>query len=246
MGPTSACGYGGIFTELFAPPYPEHLTYLGADIHRSLATIPRPPQVPADRYGFIRQDIEQPVPVREGFDYVICRSAVHHTRSPRATFASLVGALRPGGTIAISAYARKAPMREAVDDGLRARAIALPVEPAWEAARQIAKLGADLQSSPGEIVITEDLPWLGITAGHYTIQSFIYDYFMKCWYNSEFGEKNSTLVNFDWYHPPYAFRYELAELLDWFAEEGLTVTHRRSVTAQHYLEGIKGQATPTS
>jgi len=38
---------------------------------------------------------------------------------------------------------------------------------------------------------------------------------MKCWHNRAFSERHCDIVNFDWYHPPYAYRYEAAELRGW-------------------------------
>jgi hypothetical protein len=43
------------------------------------------------------------------------------------------------------------------------------------------------------------------------------------------------LVNFDWYHPPQAYRCEMSELEQWADENGLTVTEQASTDAQHYL-----------
>jgi hypothetical protein len=83
----------------------------------------------------------------------------------------------------------------------------------------------------------QDLPFLGIKAGHYKIQDFIYDHFMKCWFNSAFGERYSDIVNFDWYHPPYAYRYQPNEIVQWFEEHGLVIDQSVSTKAQHYFEG---------
>lgn len=200
----AACGFGGVFTTLFEAPVPGKLCYLGADIHRSLSSIARI-SIGLDVARFIRWDISEPLPITERFDYVICRAAIHHTPDPPRTFRSLVSVLRPGGTIAISAYAKKSPMREAVDDALRSRVARMSVTEAFELARQFTRLGEDLQHSAGRIVIQEDLPFLGIDSGEYAIHEFIYNHFMKCWFNPIYGDQYSDLVNFDWYHPPYAF-----------------------------------------
>ena len=45
----AACGYGGLFQDLFAKPAPAGLNYLGADIHGALMTIRRPDAVEPDR-----------------------------------------------------------------------------------------------------------------------------------------------------------------------------------------------------
>jgi arsenite methyltransferase len=233
----AACGYGGLFQDLFASAAPSRLTYLGADIHGSLATINRPDMIDAKRARFVRWDISDPLPTDEVFDFVICRAAIHHTEDPRATFRSLVSRLAPGGTIAITVYAKKSPMREASDDAIRSQIVPMPPKEAFDLARQFTLLGRDLQSCEGKIEIAHDLPFLGIKAGQYKIQEFIYDHFLKCWFNPKFGERYSDVVNFDWYHPPYAYRYEPEEVRAWFDEHNLEIDQVCSTKAQHYFEG---------
>jgi hypothetical protein len=86
------------------------------------------------------------------------------------------------------------------------------------------------------IEIPEDPPFLGIAKGQYSIQQFIYDHFIRCWFNSEFQDW-SDVVNFDWYHPPFAYRYERQEIEQWFCDAGVSVDRGESNRAQHYLEG---------
>jgi SAM-dependent methyltransferase len=233
----AACGYGGLLMDLFAPPAPVGLHYVGADIHGALSAIMRPGGTGPERALLVRWDISTPLPTHQMFDVIVCRAAIHHTRDPRATFQGLVSRLAPGGTIAITAYARKSPMREAVDDALRTRIVPMASRDALDLARQFTLLGRDLQVSEGTIEITQDLPFLGIKAGRFKIQEFIYDYFMKCWFNQSFGERYSDIVNFDWYHPAHAYRYEPLEIARWFAEHDLELVETISTKAQHYFEG---------
>jgi SAM-dependent methyltransferase len=234
----AACGFGGVFADLFASPMPPELEYVGADIHRSLADIRHPDEVPLDRARFVRWDISLPLPTHARFDYVICRAAIHHTAAPRTTFASLCAVLAPGGTLAITAYAKKAPMREAIDDLFRMQIGALRPEQALIACKQFTALGKALQAVEGMLIIESDLPLLGIKRGRYGVQEFVYDHFIKCWFNTAFGDRYSDVVNYDWYHPTYAYRYELDELIGWYEQQGLRVVRKMSIKAQHYVEGI--------
>jgi SAM-dependent methyltransferase len=235
----AACGYGGLFSQLFAEPAPQRLRYLGADIHNSLATIERPANLPLATARFVRWDISRPLPVAELFDYVICRNALMHTPDPPKTLGNLVDRLAPNGTIAVSVYARKPLLREIIDDALRERIIPLPPAEAITLANQFTLLGRDLRKSPGRIVIQHDLPFFGIKAGEYDIQTFIYNHIIKCWYNDVFGEYYSDVVNFDWYHPPYAYRYTHDEICSLFLDLGLKITKTNSTAAQHYVEAVK-------
>ncbi|CAN5370117.1 hypothetical protein BH10PSE19_BH10PSE19_20400 [soil metagenome] len=234
----AACGFGGIFMELFSDPVPEKLFYLGADFHSSLGDIVVPSNIAGKQAMFVRWDISKKLPVQEKFDYVICRAALHHTAEPEKTLRSLVDVLHTDGTLAITVYTQKAPMREALDDHFRDKIAALPNNDAWEVVKQFTKLGCDLQAVNEKITIVNDLPFLGIKAGEYGVQEFIYDHFMKCWYNNQFGE-HSNIVNFDWYHPSYAYRYTLEQITTMVESVGLTVKKTDSIKAQHYLECIK-------
>lgn len=227
----AACGFGDMMAHLFADPAPQHLHYVGADIRDGLCELSTP--VNAD---LLQHDITGPLPGGRLFDFVICRAALHHTPDPATTYAVLASQLKPGGVLAVSVYARKAPMREAVDDRLRERIVEMSNDEAFAAARQFTLLGRDLQATAGKIRIAQDLPLLGIKAGEYSLQSFIYDHFIKCWFNKKWGEERSDIVNFDWYHPPFAFRFTAEEIVALAAANGLKVLRRASITAQHYLE----------
>jgi len=231
----AACGHGDVARRLFEEPEPMHLHYVGADIHRSLSNIRA-----SSRANFVNWDISNPLPdSHEKFNYVICRAALHHTPNPKKTYQSLVTTLKPGGKIAISVYTKKAPMREVLDDYFRSQIVPMDNETAFALVSQFSKLGHDLQESDGTITITEDLPFLGIKSGKYTIQEFIYDHFMKCWHNGKFSKDHCDLVNFDWYHPEYAYRYTLEQTMSFALECNLDIVSTKSIQAQHFLEARK-------
>jgi SAM-dependent methyltransferase len=226
----AACGFGDVANQLFADPAPAHLAYLGADIHGNVEQIEA-------RGEFIRHDITEDT--GRTFDFVICKEAMHHTPQPHETAKVLAGQVKSGGTLVFSVYARKAPMREAVDDAMRQRIVPMGNDEAWSVSRQFSDLGRDLQAAPGNIVIKADLPFLGIKAGTYSIQSFIYDHFMKCWFNRDFSAEHCDMVNFDWYHPPHAYRYSLDEVKALAVDAGLTVRRTASIQAQHFVEAVR-------
>ena len=236
----AACGFGGLLDELFADPIPEGLIYLGADIHGSLANIKKPKSAAPGQITLMRWDIGEVLPVEEPFDVVICRASIHHTREPHRTFDNLVSRLsRGGGRIAISAYARKGNLREAVDDGLRAVIKPLGPDVAMKIGRELALFGRALQRTGARVTIDENLEWLGIKAGEHPLQSLIYDHLLKCWWNDAFGEDYSAVVNYDWYHPTYAYRYAFDELSGWFDKNHIQVNHSHSTSFQHFIDGTR-------
>jgi SAM-dependent methyltransferase len=233
----AGCGFGGVANELFQSGGHDRIRYVGADLHDSLAAIPDAIPALATRGLLVRWDIAQPLPFEPAFDYVICRAVIHHTPAPADTFRALCASLRPGGTIAISAYRKKSITREAMDDALRQQIAGLDPEAAFAACGQFTTLGKALQAVKQQVHIPVDLPLLGVKAGSYDVQSLIYYHLLKCFYNDTFGDRYSTLVNYDWYHPEYAFRYDIEELRQWFDANGLEIVDHQSIEVQHYLRG---------
>jgi SAM-dependent methyltransferase len=132
----AACGFGDIMNKLTASPNPEGLVYFGMDLHGSLDDIERPQNA-----ALIQGDVTKPVGSSGPFDYILCRAAIHHTPNPAETYRTLASQLTPGGTIAITAYAKKAPMREAVDDELRHQIVPMESDVAFAVANQLTRLG---------------------------------------------------------------------------------------------------------
>jgi SAM-dependent methyltransferase len=235
----AACGFGGIANELIGTETTNRLRYVGADIHHSLPNIIRELPVLESCGLLLRWDISQPLPVRRQFDYIICRAAIHHTPDPASTFQALAQKLKTGGRLAISAYRKKTMAREALDDRFREHCMSLATPEAYALARQFTMLGRFLQNVQEKVRIEEDLPLFGIAKGDYSVQTLVYNYFLKCFYNPSFGEEYSTLVNFDWYHPPFAYRYELRDIITWFENCDLKVLRTDAMEAQYFVLGEK-------
>ena len=221
----AACGFGGLVDEFFADPIPQGLIYLGADIHGSLADIRRPDGARAGQVTLVWWDIGERLPVLEPFDVVVCRASIHHTRQPDRTFDNLASVLKPGGRIAISAYARKGNLCEAVDDGLRTVIAPMAPRDAMSVGRELARFGQALQRSGAHITIDKDMPWLRVKADEYPLQALICDHLLKCCWNDSFDEDYSIVVNYDWYHPIYVYRYFINDIEVWFVKNCIFSQH---------------------
>lgn len=159
------------------------------------------------------------------FDYIYCQEVLHHTGDAKAGFLNLVDRLEPGGEIAIYVYKEKAPVREFVDDFVRNRIENLPYDEAMKACEQITELGKRLSA----LDIKFDAPQvdiLEIEEGEYDIQRFLYHFFMKCYWNQDLSFHDNAVINYDWYHPQDCTRHTLEEVIDWFKEAGLEVSHQ--------------------
>jgi SAM-dependent methyltransferase len=155
------------------------------------------------------------------FDYISSDQVLHHTPDTAQSFAALARHLRAGGEIAAYVYSRKAPIREFTDDFVREVATRMTAEECYELSRSITLLGKALSDLKAEVEVPEDIPLLGITAGRHDVQRLIYWTMMKCFWNDDYDLVTNTLINFDWYHPHYAWRHTPEEVRGWFAQHGL-------------------------
>jgi SAM-dependent methyltransferase len=158
------------------------------------------------------------------FDFIYCQEVLHHTSDPVKAFRNLARVLEPGGDIAIYVYRRKSPMREYADDFIRSRVADMGYEEAIEELRSLTELGESLSALQQKVVVPA-VPLLGIEAGEYDVQRFIYHFFLKCFWNDALTFDENAAINFDWYHPILCSRHTPEEVRSWFISEGLVVTH---------------------
>ena len=171
------------------------------------------------------------------FDFIYCQEVLHHTEDPSRAFRNLCSLLESGGEIAIYVYKQKAAAREFVDDYVRNRIAHLPYDEAMKACRDITELGRVLCES-GQKVKVPAVPLLGIEAGEYEVQRFIYHFFMKCFWNPALSFDENAAINYDWYHPQLATRHTTEEVEGWFRAAGLEIVQR---CVDHYGITMRGR-----
>ncbi len=201
-----------------------HAEWIGVDISSAI-------DVARQRLGaipgtsFIQADILD-LPFEEhAIDTIISEGALHHTPSTEKAFQSLLRILSPGGEILFYVYRKKGPIREFTDDYIRNLIASLEPEQAWERLRPLTRLGQALASMKAVVRVEDDVPDLGIHAGVYDIQRFLYWNFAKLFWNEAFSFDENHHVNFDWYHPSYAHRHTEEEVRRWCREAGLSIVH---------------------
>lgn len=170
------------------------------------------------------------------FNLIYCQEVLHHTADPQGAFLNLCGRLAPGGEIAIYVYKIKAPMREYADDFVRGRISELSYDDALNAMKEVTELGRALSSLDTRVTVPE-VKVLGIDAGEYDIQRFIYHFFLKSFWNSSLTFDENAAINYDWYHPQLCSRHTLEEVQGWFADAGLDVVHD---CVDHYGITVRG------
>ena len=174
---------------------------------------------------YIQADLTAPPLKHASFDFIISEGVLHHTPDTRQAFQALVPLLAPGGEIEFYVYRKKAPLREYADDYIRNLIQDLPPDKAWEMMEPLTKLGKALFDLKTKIEVPEDVPVLGIKAGRYDIQRLIYYTMFKCYWNDRLSFDENVHINFDWYHPRYAWRHTEAEIRKWISDAGLTLVY---------------------
>ncbi len=163
------------------------------------------------------------LPYRDNsFDIVYSLGVVHHTPNPKKALKKLVAKLKHGGLIGVYIYNKKPFLRELADEAIRKITTRMTYKDCMIFSKKMTILGESLNKISQPLMIKEDIPLLGIKKGEYKAHRFFYDYFVKCWYNSNQDKAYADIVNQDWYHPFYASHHTKKEILDWFAECGLT------------------------
>lgn len=219
----AGCGNGRVTMLLRRASDPAKTEVVGIDL--VAAHIAKENLAGEKRVTFAKKDLLEDLSDLGAFDFIYCQEVLHHTADPRRAFDNVCTLLAPGGEIAIYVYKQKAPAREFVDDFVRGRISDLSYDEALEHCRAITDLGRAL--SEAKLVVTVPaVPLLGIEAGRYDVQRFLYHFFMKCYWNPDMSHDENVAVNYDWYHPQLATRHTLEEVEAWFAANRLEVVHR--------------------
>lgn len=142
----------------------------------------------------IQGDLLNPPLATGVFDFAYSIGVLHHCPDPRRAFGQVARAVKPGGGMAVWLYRKNTWPQEIVNNGLRAITTRLP--------DQVLRIWASLLTIPG-----------GIPGVKQTLSKLINF--------STFADKNLRLCdNYDWYAPEYQSHHSLAELRQWFLEEG--------------------------
>jgi len=199
--------------------------YVGADISVAVHVAKkRFAGLPHTR--FVQADMMMLPFAPASFDTVIAEGTLHHTPSTENALASVAAMLEPGGEILFYVYRVKAPAREFTDDHVRQVISSLPPEQAWAALRPLTALGRELAALHATITLDADIPYLGVRAGTYDVQRFLYNAFCKMFWDESLSFEENNHVNFDWFHPRYAHRQTEDEVSAWCERLGLRIIHR--------------------
>jgi len=198
-----------------------------------------------EKYGslpnvhFLQADLRQLPFRRKFFDYIYSDQVLHHTKNTGTSFKYLTKFLTSSGHISIYVYNKKAPVREYVDDFIRKKTVKMSIEECTEFSKQMAYLGKSLAKVKKKIRIPNDISILGVKAGEYDVQRFIYWHFLKCFWDESNNFERSVGVNFDWYSPKYAYRHTPSEVKKWFKDTQIRISTFKEIESGISVTGIK-------
>jgi SAM-dependent methyltransferase len=214
----AGCGNGRI-TALFSKLSPES-NITGWDIN------PETAQHNLSQHKnvqILKHDLMNPNSAK--FDFIYSQEVLHHVENPKLAFENLVNSLNIEGTIAIYVYKKKAPIREFTDEYIRSRIRNLSYEEALKLMSDITNFGKKLSELNIAIEIDE-VKILEIPSGKYDLQRLFYHFFAKCFWNDGLTKEENDAINFDWYGPQLASKHTMQEILSWFEDCELDVTHQ--------------------
>lgn len=229
----AGCGNGRV-TALLRRHAADETEVMGIDLtasHIAAENLAGAPNV-----HFEKRDLLEDLSDIGKFDLIYCQEVLHHTADPAGAFKNLAGSLADGGEMAIYVYKLKAPVREYCDDFIRGRISGLPYEQAMAAMKQITELGRVLSDLNVNVTV-QAVDVLGIKAGTYDVQRFLYHFFAKCFWNPDMDFDANAAINYDWYHPQLCTRHTLEEIEGWFKDADLNIVHR---CVDHYGITVRG------
>ena len=188
---------------------------------------------------FIQADIRQLPFKKSFFDYIFSDQVLHHTKNTSTSFKYLTKFLQKGGHISIYVYNKKAPVREYVDDYIRQKTIKMSVAECTEFSKDMAYLGKSLSKLKKKITIAKDIPLLGVKAGTYDVQRFVYWHFLKCFWDESDNFDRSVGVNFDWYYPKFAYRHTPSEVKKWYRDLKIKIITFKEIESGISVTGQK-------
>ena len=175
----------------------------------------------------------------EFFGYIACEGVIHHTQNPERCLSKLAEALKPDGLLTLYVYKQKPLLRALADKAIREKTTKMGFGECLDFSQKITELGKQLYNVKGTIQVP-DIPMLGVKAGTYTVQSFIYQYFLKCYWDWQSQDHDRSLaVNFDWYSPENAHSFGRGELERLVAESGLHIERLHELMSAFAVKATK-------
>ena len=142
------------------------------------------------------------IPIKHNsIDIILCPHVLQHTDCISSSVKSLFNYLKKGGIGFFYCTKPPKPLRQLSDKFLRGKFSEMRPEEAFNQLAALTKLGQSLTSIKEELCIEEDIQLLGIKAGRYPLQTFIFDYLLRAYFRPELPYLVNKAFNLDWFGP---------------------------------------------
>jgi ubiquinone/menaquinone biosynthesis C-methylase UbiE len=174
----------GIYLQWLSRLFP-NARIIGADFSDSLLHLDRSVG-PIPSLCLLRCDLNREIPIRsESLDYAICDYVLSEVRDPLYTLSQIARILRSGGRLVASFSLRQPLLRRITDQYFQNVYLADEPTVIDSIASELTQLAKELAHHSDLIRIEKNYPQLGIAAGEYPVQRFIYHFFLNCFWNGD-------------------------------------------------------------
>lgn len=218
----AGCGAGFSALLLFERRLKD-IHYLGVDISDSIDIAAQRFKEKGANGEFLQADLMHLPFSKPEFDVIFSEGVLHHTDSTERSFKYLAKLIRPGGRFIFYVYRQKSPIREYSDDYIRSYLKKFNEKESWEMLMPLTKLGKALGDMNIKVNVPQEIPFLGIPAGHIDLQRLFYWYIFKAFYRKDFSITEMNHINFDWYRPLNCHRQTPEQIKGWCLESGLKI-----------------------
>jgi ubiquinone/menaquinone biosynthesis C-methylase UbiE len=216
------CGAARSSIELFADRL-KRVRFIGTDISAAINVAAESFHAAGLKGEFIQCDLNA-LPFRdESCDVIFSEGVLHHTDSTQRAFERIARLVKPGGRFMFYVYRKKGPVREFTDDYIREKLQALSPEQAWKAMEPLTRLGIAFGQLKARVMVPEDVELLGIKAGEYDVQRFLYWNIVKMFYRPDLSFDEMAHINFDWFAPLNAHRQSEQDVRSWCNAAGFDI-----------------------
>jgi len=213
------CGSGVAGRAFFGSVF-DRINYVGVDMSSAIEQARDDYKRLGYNVGLLQAELNTlPFP-NESFDFVFCPGVLHYTMDIGNAIESLARVLKRGGRFVSWIYKRQRPIRQLTDDYIRSVISKMTPPEAFEAVKPLTKLGIALGRIKEELEIPEDIPFLEIKKGRYSLQRFFYYHIMKLFYNPELPFQRHVVNNWNAYYPKHVQFLPAAQIKTFFERLG--------------------------
>ena len=186
---------------LFFEKYLKKIKYLAVDISNSVEIAQDQLNVKEVSNICIQCDLLK-IPIKKSsIDILFCPHVLQHTDNVDNSVKALFEYLRPGGLAFLYCTKPGPPIRELSDEYIRKKLAKMSPDKVFQQVSSLTKLGRSLKNIDSQLIVEDDIDAIGLKAGSYSLQTFIFDYLLRAYFRPELPFDINNVFNLDWFGP---------------------------------------------